>query len=374
MIDDAVDALLSTLEKRPDKNRLLMWEELEQGQRPTYSGLYLGRQGHRDDAKRSVRPVDDSDEARVAAQILNMLRPLDLENPVTAAFGVGFGTGFMATAFGVELATEIAGAPVRNPRPLSDFDSFEVPDPETAGLLPKVRETIELYKALTPPEIKIMMPDMQGPFNIAHAVLGNDVFTAFTDDTERYHRFMQMVTDFFIRAQEVFEGWIGPERMVNTVLNRHRIAECSCNLISAAAYHEFVEPYDRQLAEHWGEVAIHTCSGPHVFEATLCLPNVRSTECGIIPCASAGSLSLEEALEKVDVPPVILVVGQELERGREEDLIRSHLLKRREFPLLTFSYTGMYWTPDDDRHIVEMHKRLDEFYMEQVASTPQLVR
>ena len=370
MIDDAVDVLLSTLEKRPDKNRLLLWEELERGQRPTYSGLYLGRQGHKDDAKRSVRPADGSDEAKVAAEILNMLRPLDFENPVMPAFGVGFGTGFMATAFGVELATDVAGAPVRNPRPLSDFDSFGVPDPETAGLLPKARERIDFYKTLTPNDIKITLPDMQGPFNVAHAVLGNEIFTAFTDDAERYHHFMQVVTDFFIRAQEAFEGWIGPERMVNTALNRHRITECSCNLISAAAYHEFVEPYDRQLAEHWGEVAIHTCSGPHVFEATLALPNVRSTECGIIPCASAGSLSLEEALEKVSVPPVILMVGQELERGKEEELIQSHLLKRREFPLLAFGYTGMYWTPEDDRLIIDMHKRLDEFYMEEVAALP----
>lgn len=367
MIDDAVDTVLSTLEKRPDKNLLRVWEELERGDRPTYSGLVLGRQGHPSDAGNRVQPQDDSEEAKLATQILNMLRPLDLENPVTAAFGVGFGTGLMSTAFGVELATEIQGSPVRKPRPLSDFDSFDVPDPETAGLLPRVKEQIARYKSLTPPAIKIHMPDMQGPFNIAHFVLGSEIFTAPTDEPERYHDFMQIVTDFFIRAQETFERWIGPERMVNFVWNTHRICECSCNLISKETYHEFVEPYDRQVAEHWEEVAIHTCSGPQVFEATLALPNVRFTECGVIPCASAGSLTLEDALERVEVPPMILSVGQELERGKEEALIRSHLMQRREHPLLAFLYMGMYWTPEDDPHIVEMHKRLDEFCTQKVA-------
>jgi len=368
MLDDAIEKLLRTLEERPDKNRLLLWDELERGVRPTYSGLQLGRQGHPSDGVRRVKPRNDSDEAKVAAEILNMLGPLTLENPVMPAFSVSFGTGMMSTAFGVELAMDIQGCPVRNPRPLSDFDSFDVPDPEKAGLLPRVKEKIDMYKGLTPPEMKIMIPDMQGPFNIAHYVLGSEIFTALFDDTDRYHRFMQIVTDFFILAQEAFERWIGPERMVNFVWNTHRIAECSCNLISKETYHEFVEPYDRQIAEHWGEVAIHTCSGPQVFEATLALPNVRRTECGIIPCASAGSVSLEEALQRVNVPPMILCVGQELEKGKEEQLIRSHLMKRREHPLLTFGYTGMYWTPEDDADIVDLHKRLDEFYMIEVAA------
>jgi hypothetical protein len=367
ILDDAVEQVLKVVEERPDKNLLSVWNDLQEERRPKYSGLMLNRQSHPDDDNEDSLPEEDSKEARLVRDVQNIIRPLSLENPIVPALSVGFGTGLMSTAFGVELDYDIEGCPAKEHRQLSAFDDFEVPDPEQAGVLPEIRGKIQFYKEHTPPDIKIRMPDIQGPFNIAYSVVGNPLLLAPYDDPDRYHRFMELLTEFYIRAQKAFEDWIGSERLIKYVRDRHCIRECECNLISGEMYREFVKPYDRKIAEEWGEVAIHTCSGPHIFKGTLDLPNLRYTECGIIPCAVAGSLSVEEALPYVDIPPVILGIGQELERGKEESLIKKHLALRKEYPLLSFGYTGMYWTPEDDEQIVDMHKRLDEFYMEEVS-------
>ena len=54
-------------------------------------------------------------------------------------------------------------------------------------------------------------------------------------------------------------------------------------------YEQFVLPYDLRIAEEFGPLRIHTCSGPHVFRSTMKLiPEIVETECGFIAQSAAG--------------------------------------------------------------------------------------
>lgn len=111
---------------------------------------------------------------------------------------------------------------------------------------------------------------MQGPFNIAWAVIGTDIFFLMNDSPEKFHLLMGLVTEYCIRCRKLFRKWIPENRWVNFIGATKKISECSVNLISKDLYKEFVAPYDRKLMEFWGgEIAIHPCSGPHVFKVTL---------------------------------------------------------------------------------------------------------
>ena len=129
----------------------------------------------------------------------------------------------------------------------------------------------------------------------------------------------------------------------------NRIAECSVNLISPDLYAEHVLPHDQRIAAYYGQVAVHPCSGPHVFHATLRgLPGVVYQEAGFIEKTCAGSIGVMEALEAIGERPIILSIGEELPPGREEAVIRAHFDLARRNPRLFFNYTGMYWTRDDE--------------------------
>ena len=92
--------------------------------------------------------------------------------------------------------------------------------------------------------------------------------------------------------------------------------------------------------------------------------NVRYTECGIIEKTVAGSTDIDYALNKILGRPIILSVGQELVEGREEETIREHLEKLHQHPLLTFGYTGMYWTKKDEGYIRKLNQKFYDYYLE----------
>ena len=369
MLQQAVDELLGTLEKRPDKDQRRIWADLEAGRRPSIPPISIGRQAAPEDANDPpVGPAGDSPEAELARSLRSKLKALTFDNLIAPTVGVGIGTSTLATAFGIEVREDIQGSPPTEHIPLREFDGWTVPDANSAGCMPAIREKTAFYREHLPPDIKIGYPDMQGPFNIAHIILGSEIFYAFTDEPERLHRLMQLITDFTIRVYDRLKEWIGPERLVPYMPHTQRIAECSCNTISKDTYREFVKPYDLQLGAYHGELAIHPCSGPHVFEVTLDeLPNVRYTECGIVDCAFAGAIDIDKAIARVASRPIILSCGQELMPGQEEATIKDHLARLRDLPMMSFGYTGMYWKRKDDPAIIDLHRRLDRHYMETYA-------
>jgi hypothetical protein len=367
-IDAALELVFQAMADHPEKNNLNLHADLQAGRRPRGCPVSLGRIQHWSETPRvgkrqAAAPVSPEEN------LLNSLRgipgALETNNNFTPALGTGCGVPSVASAFGV--------IPDENPcnpggvvayLPLETFDDFAPPD-LTAGCWPRVQEAIEFYKASTPPEIKISYPDMQGPINIAHSILGTPLFLAMRLERERLHHLLQMITDFFILARQAMAGWIGPERMMPGLVHTSRICECSVDLISREDYREFGRPYDLQIAAAAGGiVAIHMDGGRHVFEETLRWLPVGYTEWMDTVAGFAPQISQDDALAEIGEREIILSGGIELWGGDFEAKIIAKLERLEDHPLQMFGFTGMTCTPQDQPALVALRGRLDDWYAE----------
>jgi hypothetical protein len=349
--------------ERPEKNALNLYADLQAGRRPRGCPVWLGRAQHWSEVPTSAEPPAASPEQSLLSALRGIPAPLETNNNFNPSLGTGCGGPTVASAFGV-----IPDPNPRNPGgviaylPLESFDDFPPPDVNTAGCWPQVRESIECYKALTPPEIKISYPDLQGPINIAHALLGTPVFLAMRLEPARLHRLLQMISDFTIQARQALAAWIGPERQMPSVAWTSRIAECSVDLISREDYREFGLPYDRQIAAPLGTIAIHLDGGRHVFEETLRALPVVYTEWMNTVAGFAPQIGQDDALAEIGDRPIVLSGGLELWEGDFEAQIHEKLARMEDHPLQTFGFTAMTWREPDMERLVALRGRLDDYY------------
>jgi len=301
-----------------------------------------------------------TDEGGLARDVVNLLAPLQMLNPVgkTLSLGDNFPSSLIPS-FGIPLNPEAQNSPAFT-RSMEDVLSDDPPDPANSGLLSDMHRRIDLIKEYLPDYFKISLPDMQGPYNLAHAIVGEDAFLMPHLHPDRFHRLMERITVFWIEARKNLLNRIGQDRLHLPITT---IAECSTNLISSEMYKEFVLPYDIQIAETFGSVNIHTCSGPHIFHVTLeNIPNVVMTEAGFVSNTAAGHTPIEEALKAIGDRPVTLRIGQELPEGNEFEFVKKDLDLYDNNPRLLFDYTGMHWWNKDCPRIRDIHRRLDEYW------------
>ena len=212
---------------------------------------------------------------------------------------------------------------------------------------------------------------MQGPFNIAHAVAGEEILTGPYIEPEKFHAVMSKVTELWIQSLKSLRKWIGPEWMSPVQKRVVRIAECSVNLVSPEIYKEFILPYDLKIAHAFNQpLLIHTCSGPHVFHATLDnLPDVLFSEAGLIKNAVRGWTPIDEAIKAIGARPIVLNIGQEIWDSDDlEKVIRRDFDLYEEHPRLLFAYTQMVCKAEDKPVIRKFHRRLDSYWEEKYGA------
>ncbi|MEI8196293.1 MAG: hypothetical protein WCI73_10320, partial [Phycisphaerae bacterium] len=295
MLDDALAALFQARKDNPRCDMAAAEMAAQEGRRRPHAVFYLGR-GPDPDADDAMRVSSQQrqpqsehyDLAKLEAEVRGLTGPLAMGNPFRCALGLGVGPGTLTASFGCTLDPNANFCP-GNHVTLDELLARGAPDPATSGLLPVMHEKIDLIKQHTPAWLKIDQPDMQGPFNLAHMILGDEAFFAPLERPAEFHQAMTLITDFFLAVHANVLRWISPERMDWFLPRIYRIAECSTNMISAELYTQHVLPHDLRIAQTWGKVGIHTCSGPHVFTGTLRqLPNLIATEAGHIAKATAG--------------------------------------------------------------------------------------
>jgi len=374
-LTEAVDYFDAVMSQHPERNGFDAYAAALAGKRRPYSGLVLNHLGVpgdtmeiEDDIKLPEVTTPKTPVGDLARDIINMLESLKMLNPVTPSFGLGQGSESMACSFGIPLLPEAQFAPAFH-KTIDQLLAEPPPDTERSGLFPEMRERIELIKANLPPRFKISFPGLQGPFNIAHAIAGSEVFMTPYDDEKKWHALMERITTFWIDARQTLIRWIGEDRLSPTPYTwQPCITECSCNLISADFYKEFVLPHDQRLASVFGPMHIHPCSGPHIFYATIENLPVSATEAGYIAQTAAGAISVDDALAAINGRPILLFIGQELPENREYEFICHDFDRYRTNPRLTFGYTGMHWRMKDRPRIREMHRRLDDYWARMVKA------
>jgi hypothetical protein len=143
-----------------------------------------------------------------------------------------------------------------------------------------------------PEWIHVYLPDTLGPFEIAHAVYGNNIFYDLYDDPEFVHYLLNLCTEIYIQVTEKLKEVLGEEKTIcyhGHALSRGiymrnggtRISEDSATLISPQQIDEFVIPYNQKALEAFGGGFIHFCGkNDYLLESYLKLDKVRAVNLG----------------------------------------------------------------------------------------------
>jgi hypothetical protein len=124
------------------------------------------------------------------------------------------GIGIIASMFGME--TRILNDMLPFVIPIQDKDEIKkivkrgIPDFK-AGLGQRVYNTHQFYheKLEKYPKcargIKITHPDIQGPFDIAHQIIGSDIFLLLYDKRDLIHELLELITQTYIQYRKFIE-------------------------------------------------------------------------------------------------------------------------------------------------------------------------
>lgn len=375
-LDEALAFFEGLLQANPERNARVAMEACLEGRRREHACLSLNHINDprdqapaEDEFELPVVEMPEGEEAELARELVGKLSPLKMLNPVQPWITTGQGPGTMVTCFGIPLNPQAENCPAYT-KTIDEVLSEPMPDASSAGLLEEIRRKIDAAHRLTPEWIGIDQPDMQGPFNIAHALVGNEALMAPMTDPETFRALMERITTFWIDVRRNLTEWVGPVR--TTPRDKVcRICECSVNLVSPTMYVDHILEHDLRIAEAFGPLHIHPCSGPHVFGATWeNLPQVTWVEAGYVEKAAAGSIGVDQVMALVgDRQDVTVQVGQELHEGDDLfETIRDHLALAIDHPRMTFGYTAMHLGKAHRPMLREVHRQLDAWWQENVAS------
>ena len=358
----AAEVLRNTLEEHPECDARLAEGYIRRGELRPYPLLTITpapvRQPARLQELSAIPPAKRTVQETILQTLLSAPLPAQALNPVMPVLHLGWGPGTLAACFGIPLNADLGYQPVGQ-RTLDDLLAAGMPDVESGGMIPQMREHIEAILDLTPEWVEIAPPDTQGPFNIAHMILGNEVFLEPIERPEAFAELMEMITDFYIAFYRQLRQWIGKARYTRFVNSRCRLRECSCNLISADMYLEHVLPHDRRIAEFFGEVCVHPCSGRHVFYATMRnLPNIVFHEAMPFDAAIAPSITVEEAVAEIGDRPVRLCFSRVLEVDSAREAILRDFDMIRQHPAFVAFYTLAGLQAEDPRVVRALNRQL----------------
>lgn len=366
-LNEKIAQVRALLEEKTERRMDICEEYIQRNEKRPFPCLFLNI--GQDPLERKPIHINTSKgaEERLLDKMANIVAPLRLNNPVAPYIVLGVGPGSMIASFGLELDAALDFTP-RGHKTADEVIAAGVPDPEKSGMMPQFLEDIDAARANTSDFFKIEKPDMQGPFNIAHAVLGTDAFILPYTEPEKFRDVMRIITEFYIRVDELLRRRIGEDRRIPFSRHRNILAECSCNLVSSDFYEEFVLPYDMEICRYYGESTIHPCSGPHVFYETIRnLPNVIYTEAGeMLAPMAAGCIKVTDALQEIGNRPIVLNIGQELPQGQEYEFIRKDFDLAKTNNRLLFGYTGTHFRESDVPQILDIHRRLDDYWAENI--------
>ncbi len=133
--------------------------------------------------------------------------------------------------------------------------------------------------------------DTQGPFDLAHLIMGDEIYYALYDAPDLVHHLLEFCLALNIRAHEMMKE-ISGEAMNECYHSCQlysdcmgiRICEDTTVLISPDAMQEFALPYTQRLAQHFGGAWVHYCGrNDHLTRAACAMPEIRAINFGHIP-------------------------------------------------------------------------------------------
>jgi len=204
-----------------------------------------------------------------------------------------FGTIFIPAMFGLKYKVpKDTFAWLTSHLTKDEIKKFKIPHLSEVDIMKRSIEYFQFFKEELPGWIHVYLPDTLGPFEIAHAVYGNNIFYDLYDDPKFVHYLLNLCTEIYIQVTEKLKEVLEEEKTIcyhGHALSRGiymrnggvRISEDSATLLSPEYIDEFVIPYDKKALRAFGGGFVHYC-GKHEYllEAYLQLEEVRAINLG----------------------------------------------------------------------------------------------
>lgn len=203
-----------------------------------------------------------------------------------------FGTGTILACLGLEQEAFTDKMPwLTEHLTKEQITKLSPDDIQPRGTFARGLEMMHYYKEIMGESIPIYVMDTQGPFDLAHLMLGDELFIQLYDDPSFVHHLMNLCLELGIKTHR----WM-KEAINEPLTSLHhgsvlysdsfgiRICEDTTVMLSPDHIEEFAVVYSRKLAREFGGAWVHYC-GYHegLTDAILSSPELRLLNFGHIP-------------------------------------------------------------------------------------------
>ncbi len=202
------------------------------------------------------------------------------------------GTGIMLACLGLEQETFPDKMPWLHERLTKAQISKLTPDDiKQRGSFARGMEMMRYFKETIGDSLPIFAMDTQGPFDLAHLMMGDDIFLELYDDPPFIHHLMGICLEIGIRTHRWMKDAIGEPMTAhhhsNSIYSDSfgiRICEDTTALLGNEQIREFAIPYSKRLAREFGNAWVHYCGyNEFLTDAILEQPEFKALNFGHIP-------------------------------------------------------------------------------------------
>jgi hypothetical protein len=164
-------------------------------------------------------------------------------------------------------------------------------DIRVRGAVERGLDYMRRHKALMGDRPMLYCMDTQGPFDLAHLMLGDDLFYLVYDDPPFVHHVLGFCVELATRLTHWMKAVSGEPADVchhtNSLYMENggiRICEDSTVLLGPGQIREFAIPYSRRLAQRFGGAWVHYCGRNDELTRAICeAPEFRGINFGHVP-------------------------------------------------------------------------------------------
>jgi len=152
-------------------------------------------------------------------------------------------------------------------------------------------DMMRFFKQIMGDSIPVYVMDTQGPFDLAHLLLGDELFVQLYDDPPFVHHLMELCLAMGVKAHRWMKDAVGEPLTAmhhgNALYTENfgiRICEDTTVMIGPEQMEEFALAYSRRLAREFGGAYVHYCGyNEYLTDAILAAPEFKILNFGHIP-------------------------------------------------------------------------------------------
>lgn len=244
---------------------------------------------------------------------------------------VNFGTATILSCLGLEQEVYPDKMPwLQAHLGKAEISKLTADDIEPRGSFARGVEWMRSFKRLLGDACAIYCMDTQGPFDLAHLMMGDDLFIELRDDPPFVHHLLEICLELGIRCHLWMKEAVGePVGVLHHGCDLYaenmgvRICEDTTVIVGPDDVNEYAMPYTRRLAARFGGGWVHYCGrSDHLTEAILAEPVIRGINFGHM---AKFPHPFEKTMEKIKAAGKVYFGGWPRELGESgRDFLRRH--------------------------------------------------